>query len=136
MATIKISEATEIVLDWLVTNSEGHELGAHGFTPIQEFLSARAGGFYRYSTDPAQAWPIIDRVGIECGRCWNEGKMRTNPYDAAFARIPFVDAKFVRLYEYGATPLIAAMRVYLSSVMGDTAEVPDAIIRHEGKCHV
>jgi hypothetical protein len=78
----------------------------------------------RYTTDPALAWPIIDSLGIECGRCWNEGRMRTNPYDAAFARIPFIDGKFVGLGEYGATPLIAAMRVYLTSVMGDTRGSP------------
>ncbi len=89
----------------------------------------------RYTTDPALAWPIIDSLGIECGRCWNEGRMRTNPYDAAFARIPFIDGKFVGLGEYGATPLIAAMRVYLTSVMGDTAEVPDELINQEGKAY-
>lgn len=136
MATIQISDAAELVLDWLVTKSQGHELGANGFTPIEEFFAARAGGFYRYTTDPALAWPIIDSLGIECGRCWNEGRMRTNPYDAAFARIPFVDGKFVRLVEYGASPLIAAMRVYLTSVMGDTAEVPEELILQEGKPYV
>lgn len=60
MKTIKVSEATNIQLDWLVDNIEG--VKNYG---VKDWLEQRRyGGSNRYCTDWSQGGPIIEREGI------------------------------------------------------------------------
>jgi hypothetical protein len=67
-----------------------------------------------FSTDWSQGGPIIERVKIELHN-------RTDPVDSwsAFAEL--------QVYGVGPTPLIAAMRCYVASMLGDNVEIPEVL---------
>ena len=68
----------------------------------------------RFSTNWAQGGPIIEREGITL-RCYT---------DALW------DASIGRRLDYvanGPTPLIAAMRCYVASKLGDEVEIPEEL---------
>ena len=98
---IKVSEATPRQLDWMVARCEG------GVGENQLL-----GAWYAPSTDWAQGGPIIERENI-C--LWSEG------YDWE-AKIHIGS-----LAEWDAYPLIAAMRCYVASKMGDEVEIPEEL---------
>lgn len=98
---IKTSELTGAALDWAVARCEG---GVGNNQLI--------GAWYSPSTDWTQGGPIIEREGIAtlpCPRGWA-------------ARIGFGSE-----YIEGTTPLIAAMRCYVASKLGDEVEIPEEL---------
>ena len=115
MKTIKVAEATERQLDWLVARIEGDELPKDGGKGLD------------YSTDWALGGPIIEREGIGffCNRTAAIGA-RFTP-DAGADWRAFALNKHV-LHYYGSTPLMAAMRCYVASKLGDTVEVPEELV--------
>ena len=68
-----------------------------------------------YSTDWAHGGPIIEQEGISV---WVFDDVTWK------AENPFVGAECV--YE-GPTPLVAAMRCFVASRMGDTIEIPEGL---------
>ena len=110
MKTIKVSEATPIQLDWLVAKCEGE-----GNWPIW-----KADGYY---CQPTKSWdqggPIIERERL-CARPLKEvwGCWVTDKYG---------DIHALALSGFGPTPLIAAMRCFVISRLGDTVEVPEEL---------
>jgi len=66
------------------------------------------------STNWAQGGPIIEREWIEICHL-NNGEWRGQWYEQATDKIH---------REYGDTPLIAAMRCYVASKLGDEVEIP------------
>jgi hypothetical protein len=73
-----------------------------------------------YSTDWALGGPIIEREGIAT---WFER------YEDEDAGLPcWFAAKYGEREYPGPTPLIAAMRCYVASKLGDEVEVPDEIL--------
>lgn len=100
MRTIKVSELTGVALDWAVAKCEGYRLDL-----VPE-------GSYQPSTDWEQGGPIIEREGIAMGKSWDHWK--------AFSGETHL--------EEGPTPLIAAMRCYVASKLGDTVEVPEELL--------
>src|SRR5574343_1285847 len=109
MKTVKVSDLIGPALDWAVAKCEGYESGCGGVVP--------------YSTDWAKGGPIIER---EIGNIWKHNKLDPNEPDvwtaAAYCKAP--DGTML-YYEDGPTQLIAAMRCYVSSKLGDEVEVPD-----------
>lgn len=109
MKKIKVSEVTGPALDWMVAKCEGDVLAALN---IQYPQYAAHFPKISPSTDWAQGGPIIERhiTKIEdYGDCWGaEG----------------VDAP----EHFGPTPLIAAMRCYVASKLGDEVEVPEELV--------
>lgn len=88
--------------------------------------------FHRVSTSTnwSQGGPIIEWEGICIISCWADGKRITNPYDSWRAYIPFSPQGELVIGEttmYGPTPLIAAMRCYVLSRLGDEVEIPDEL---------
>ena len=110
---MKTSELTGAALDWAVAKCEGIRLG------LWKYLctSNRRGMGYRYSTDWSRGGPIIEREGIELCRL-KDGEWRGQLYEEGIDKIH---------REYGATPLIAAMRCYVASKMGDDIELPEEL---------
>lgn len=100
---IKTSELTGSALDWAVAKCEG-KLPASYDDWRQTWP--------RYSTDPHHGHPIIERELIG-----------TMPVSDAWWRAGDVDGA----NGFGPTMLIAAMRCYVSSRLGDTVEVPDEL---------
>lgn len=107
---MKTSELTGAALDWAVAKCEGYMLDL-----VPE-------GSYQPSTHWAQGGPIIEREGIEL-QC-NTSALQAAAYKNAnpdwFACLKFRRAD----HWHGTTPLIAAMRCYVASKLGDTVEVP------------
>lgn len=104
---MKTSKLTGAALDWAVARCEGLSHRLHGHIP--------------YSTDWSQGGSIIERekMGLGCGDgTWgvSEGK-----WEASHPECLYV--------EHGATPLIAAMRCYVASKLGDEVGIPEEIDR-------
>jgi hypothetical protein len=117
MKTINVADATGPALDWLVDNIEG--VKNYG---VKDWLEQRRyGNNARYSTDWAQGGPIIDREKISV--LWRPGRSVywacCNGQDPADEEIMGAD---------GPTALIAAMRCYVASKMGDEVEIPDELV--------
>ena len=94
---IKTSELTGAALDWAVAMAENWAGADFEVRP--------------YSTNWAQGGPIIEREKI--------------------GLLPSGNAYYERnggtYYSYGPTPLIAAMRCYCASKLGDTVEIPEEL---------
>jgi len=102
---IKTSELTGAALDWAVAKCEGIY-----FEDLEDFEHSAPD----YS-DWAQAGPIIERerIVLDCFEdLWGAGVHR--------------DGELRHLSD-GPTPLIAAMRCYVASKLGDEVDVPDEL---------
>jgi len=119
---IKTSELTGIALDWAVAKCEGDSLSEE-----MMFLFTESDD-YAYSIDWALSGSIIEREinVIECDALdqqWHAVK-----YDAGGSFNPFAN---VGWHAFGRTPLIAAMRCYVASKLGDEVDVPDELVPSE-----
>ena len=113
----KVSLATGAVLDWMVAKCEGH-MPLYKNAPHAN-LRNKLGNIWHldelnYSTDWSQGGPIIEREGITLRNFIQGARWDAEIDDLAL--------------ESGPTPLIAAMRCYVASKLGDTVEVPKEII--------
>ena len=111
---IKTNELSRDALDRLVARCEGIKLN-EGNTLSNDC------DVYAPSTDWSQGGPIIEREQIAI---WWE------KWDDVDSALPVWTA--VRFNEgdyYGSTPLIAAMRCYVASKLGDEVEVPDELLQ-------
>jgi len=124
---MKTSELTGIALDWAVakiTNPEWWDDGYMDGDPMAA-LDMDDGAVYSPSTNWAQGGPIIEREGIAIDVVragWT--------IDSWVAALVHEDEEFdgvARAEEYGPTPLIAAMRCYVASKMGDTIDIPEEL---------
>jgi hypothetical protein len=119
---IKVSEAKEKTLDYLVSLCEGatnlrYDTVATWWVDFNEEPKALSSGWgksqsWHPSTNWAQGGPIIEREYI-----WleiNEGQC-------------YAHKNGLKFYE-GETPLIAAMRCYVTSKLGLKVDVPDELI--------
>ena len=102
---MKTSELTGAALDWAVAKCEGVIYHGPAWT--------------KYSTDWAQGGPIIEREGI------NLDNYTKNPKWSAWTPAP--DRESGEAQAYGPTPLIAAMRCYVASKLGDEVEIPEEL---------
>lgn len=115
---IKTSELTLLALDWAVTRAN-YEIN-------HETVWEQDSDTCKYSTDWAQGGPIIEREGIAVDVIragWT--------IDSWVAALVHEDREFdgvARAEEYGPTPLIAAMRCYVASVLGDEVEIPEELL--------
>jgi len=101
---IKISELNRAALNWAVGQADGCDL-AH----------------VEYSTKWEFGGPIIEREGIDL-------QYQGGETDVWAADIFNADSMI-----YGDTPLVAAMRCYVASKLGDEVEVPDELLEGESK---
>jgi hypothetical protein len=124
---MKTSELTGAALDWAVAKCEGvtdewREDGPflwHGVPCI------RSGGHdvnYRPSSEWWLGGPIIEREKMDIA-CWDAHSM---PWKASIDGD--TDAGVALYVEYGPTPLIAAMRCYVASKLGDDINIPEELL--------
>jgi hypothetical protein len=120
---IKTSELTGFALAYAVAIAEGY---TYTMRPVScEIVYAHASGEYHfgYGWNPGEKWvqggPIIERehLTIESpglmGGAWIASRYGSGD------RGP---------YGYGPTPLIAAMRCYVASKLGDEVDVPEELL--------
>jgi hypothetical protein len=129
---IKTSELQGAALDWAVAKCEGYT-GLHkiegrmphepqlGIWPPRKEYGVMDLWELGFSTDWSQGGPIIERHWIELVPWPNESD-ENDRWEAIQNDLP------IRVYHQGSTPLIAAMRCYVASNMGDEVEVPDELL--------
>ena len=105
---IKVSEATPKQIDWMVAKCE-------------DVLFPRS--VPKYSTDWAQGGPIIEREDIATEPATMLGQCAAFAWDATIYA-----ADSDAWSTYGPTPLIAAMRCYVVSKLGEEVEIPDELM--------
>ena len=109
---VKTSEAKDKVLDYLVAKCLGHtefyDYGSYIRIPTKPSGSLR----FCPSTDWAQGGPIVERerIRLESRGIWC----------AAHDTHEWTEST-------GPTPLIAAMRCYVASKLGDEVEIPEEL---------
>lgn len=129
MKTIKVSEATDIQLDWLVAKA----LGLNVYIPAyadSPWLMARSGSFAYscsdFSTDWADGGPIIEQEGITVVKLNDLYFPKGNEAGLHWGALYKATTQVVT--HYGTTPLIAAMRCFSASKLGEEVEVPDELV--------
>jgi hypothetical protein len=102
------NQLIDLALNWAVARANGNTgtFGIDGWNP---------------STNWAQGGPIIEREEISLCREFSSGKVEWSAWTPAPIRD---DAE---AFGYGPTPLIAAMRCYVASKLGDEIEAPPEI---------
>lgn len=113
---IKTSELSGVVLDWAATTIEEPEALRYGVGDWREQRRSGRGEYpHRYHQNWNQGGPIIEREGIRLHRGvtgqWWAGS-ESDPHRP----VP------------GHTPLIAAMRCFVASRLGDEVDVPEELI--------
>ena len=106
---MKTSALTGAALDWAVARCEG------GVGENQLL-----GAWYAPSTNWAQGGPIIEREKLDVfcsGNVWDASTGDRHP----------------NVIKTGTTPLIAAMRCYVASKLGDEVEIPTELTQGESK---
>ena len=107
---MKVSELQDATLNWAVAKCKG-------MVPNTPFIAANKEYTFKPSTDWAQGGPIIEREKI--------GFKYTG---AAMEFVAWVNGELSTVHDhYGPTPLIAAMRCYVASKMGDEIELPEEL---------
>ena len=131
---IKTSELTGAALDWAVAKCEGFlpadmTRGVGYFRPkdpnkakyfTREYNDSGSTGFAQAMYEPSSNWaqggPIIEREGVTSSKT-------VHGFWEAYKR-PHSEQE---CYQIGPTPLIAAMRCYVASKMGDEVDVPEEL---------
>ena len=109
---MKVSELTGAALDWAVAKCENPALTLDKFSSEWERYNCAA------SIDWAQAGPIIEREIVSIDK--EEGGKRW----AAYAWRSDRDLQKA----IGPTPLVAAMRCFVASKLGDEVDVPEELV--------
>ncbi len=116
---MKTSELTGAALDWAVAKCEGVEV-EYLNDGITECLLQKPSGQYAPSTDWAQGGAIIEREKISL--VWTPKSGHWTAVHTKLTTEGWEDKK-----QDGETPLIAAMRCYVASKLGDEIEIPEEL---------
>lgn len=141
---IKTTDLNEIALDWATATCAGQP---RSYLVGEDFASYQKEGKMLYSTDWTQGGPIVEREGITViradddygvdsrGNCNNKripvwcasmgqnGTTESTEHQSHDRMYQIYQSKVV----YGATPLIAAMRCFVASKLGEEVEIPEAL---------
>ena len=109
---VRTQDLIDTALDWAVAKCEGfkYELYEHNRKKWENVLHRPQR--WQPSTDRAQGVSIIEREKIET--YWHTA-------------MDMWAARHDDNLRYGATPLIAAMRCYVASKLGDEVDIPDEL---------
>jgi len=112
---MKTAELTGAALDWAVAHF------VEMSKPFPIFIDGKPQSKGDYSTNWAQGGPIIEREQIfPAPTNWGG--------DQATAFVARENKATPRAEQYGPTPLIAAMRCFVASKLGDEVEVPEGLV--------
>ena len=116
---IKTTELQRAALNWAVAKCEGQGAGdwwlRNWLSPNQDIRLVMQIS-YSPSINWSQGGPIIERekINLEWSRLW-DGWLAPDKRNAATSFL-------------GPTPLIAAMRCYVASKLGDEVDVPEELL--------
>lgn len=114
---IKTAELTGAALDWAVAKAEGVEISLSGAHP-HAVVDGRLVGYYAPSSKWNQGGPLIEKYKLDIGAPLEN---KNGPWNAATEWAHPMGYK-------GDTPLIAACRAIVASVLGDTVSVPKELL--------
>ena len=154
----KVSELSGAALDWVVAKCEERgrmrnpmgPMGGHGWWIWEETPSGQggiilgksvymqigprikpktrnSGEVYSPSTDWAQGGPIIERELIDINAKFNSGSSIV-PKGQWYWQASTVNEDDVAYWFDGPTPLIAAMRCYVASKLGNDVYIPSELL--------
>ena len=112
---MKTPELIGTALDWAVAKCEGMDY-------ISAYKHGNADEYFGYSTDWAKGGAIIARENINfwTSNSWQDER-------GNFTSIKTAKHPTSTQHHNGETPLIAAMRCYVSSKLGDEVELPEEL---------
>lgn len=125
---MKTSELTGHALDWAVAKCEGatdfwyDTIATYWVTLDGKDRALRSGWAQSYlpSIEWAQGGPIVEREKLCVGYKHQADRPINNPATTCWARTTAGG-----YLSHGPTPLIAAMRCYVASKLGDNVEIPE-----------
>ena len=118
---IQTSDLIDSALDWAVAKCAGYEsrcpwmLEKHGYVSWQSYERAWGNPLPSYSTDWSQGGQIIGREKIAT-QFWISESSWEGSINGGFFASP------------GPTPLVAAMRCYVASKLGNEVDVPNELV--------
>ena len=122
MKTVKVSELTPPALDWAAAEANGTPIYRDGKTLSR--VDVDGGEYWQPTLDWAQGGPIIEleEITLAWGKDTEDwwacvGDSRRFDTDTPDGVTTFVDPQ----------PLIAAMRCYVASKLGDEVETPEEL---------
>lgn len=127
MKSIKVDEATGVTLDWLVAECAGLQVevkNSDGKSIVRltnhhdMFSSGARKWVFEPSTDWSQGGPIVERENISLA---SQSTRWAEFWQADIGH----SSKFT---QWDHKPLIAAMRCYVMSKLGETVEVPEELL--------
>ena len=138
---IKTSELSAQALDWAVSYARGYspekDFHSHGMTwngwwETAAYINTKPNEYRRvpkYSTDWAQGGPIIEREKIDVFTSYEGPYIEgADAGSTGWASRRHTKGGPINPKRYlGPTPLIAAMRCYVSSKLGDEVEIPEEL---------
>jgi hypothetical protein len=113
---VKVAEMKNKALDWATAKCNGVELVLQDHEYWQKvWQGPERLEYVPYcpTTCWAQGGPIIERERIALWRSW-DGHWKSQPSNTSHLK-------------YGPTPLVAAMRCFVASKLGDEVEVPEEL---------
>ena len=123
---IKTQDLTGPALDWAVAKCEGYTnlrfhqepplAGAWIMDPPRKAYGPVLLSDCAFSTDWSQGGPIIERE--KSSGYWNKPRQQWIAMHGGY----------LRFYRGHTTPLIAAMRCYVASKLGDTIDIPEELV--------
>lgn len=114
---MKTSELTGAALDWAVAKCEGEVHAIHNGKVVDQWCNP-----LMYHDDWSQGGPIIEREHIEWQ--WIPAPDKAHQYGARKPSLGGLNRTFCM---DGPTVLIAAMRCYVASKLGDDIEIPEEL---------
>ena len=128
---MKTSELTGSQLDWAAAKAEGLKVASN--TPAGTYTQER--GWFAPTTDWAQGGLIIEREFIATFSVEDrpfKGKWAADQYRHQQSSTDEDGDSLYSFYlgslQYGPTPLIAAMRCFVASKLGDEVEIPEELL--------
>jgi len=112
---MKTAGLTGAALDWAVAKCEEWPMGIWYDEDELPMIRDDEVPEYKPSTDWAQGGPIIERERIEIAS-----------YGDQWQAVAHLESESI--YERGETILMAAMRCYVASKLGDEVEIPEELI--------
>lgn len=131
MKTIKVSEATNIPLDWLVAKCEKLQVsyfGAGALAYLAYIPKRSAYKKWRPTTHWSQMGPIIEREGLNLSVDYQDFALSLDMVQIGwkanlwYNSVPGTSG-FLQ-WATGPTPLVAAARCYVMSKLGEDVDVP------------
>jgi len=130
---VKVSETKEITLDWLVAKCEGKNGVLHDDEITRCIVVAAPSGVYKGIWKPhfiwMQAGPIIEREMLQLTPNKEHQEVLYGLKDCQVdPGAKWLCESYAGVRQFGSTPLIAAMRCYVASRLGEEVEIPEELL--------